>query len=138
MPTAAAAAATTRRKGVDTLKIRAHRTLGRGINICNDQALCYLIYGQFRLTFDRLLRGRKNRRKINIKPLRTCRMFSKKICLKKTNRKVFNHTEVILDLDTFLGTRPKLKYLFRFILIKLIDHHNGIVATSLLFMRFVF
>ena len=79
---ATAAAAITRRKGVDTLKNRAHRTFGPGRKIYNDQALCYLINGQFRLTFDRLLRRRENRRKINIKPLRICTIFRKKSCVK--------------------------------------------------------
>ena len=40
--------------------------------------------------------------------------FSQKIIFKenKSNRKVFTHTEVILDLDTFLGTWPKVQPLW--------------------------
>ena len=63
-PTAAAAAAAiTRRKGVDTYKNRAHKTFGPVRIIWNGQATCYLVYSQFRSTFDRILQRRKNRSK---------------------------------------------------------------------------
>ena len=62
-------------RGSTEKKNRAHRTFGPVRIICNDQATCYLITSQLRSTLDPLLRRRKNRSKMNFKPLYVHRSF---------------------------------------------------------------
>ena len=62
-------------RGSTEKKNRSHRTVRLIRIICIDQATCYLIPSQFRSSFDPLSQRRKNRSKMNFKPLYAHRSF---------------------------------------------------------------
>ena len=121
---------TTRRKGVDTLKNRARRTFGPGNFFSYDRPICYLIYSQISINFRSTLTKTKKSQDSDHQNVGYKNDF-RKISMFKKNRKVFIHTEVILDLDSFLSTWTKLKFFFVwFILMKLIDHYSRIAVST--------